>query len=629
MKRSWALFTGFLCLAATVATLTGAAAMAAPGTPASAPLSPIITWAPEAPKWGETLVVTYDPKAPKAAFAIGDEVYLLCGLSPLDSVRVVKLEREGAVLRGRLTIEPGTGFVSAYVIGRYAWDMGARVGAMVFRPDGQAAPQAWQQNMLDGFSAETYKASFDKERALYPDNLSVYRDKWMIESMFKKAELKAIIDKDIAGLEKRLARKETAELLYALANGHWLAGRDEAGRKHLRRLVEIAPAGPLTVAAISHYDYQAFSQQWKGAGPEEVRRLALGLIEKDPASKASRHLFENAVFDEKLPLETARAVCAAWAGDEPENPAPFYYLAWAEKAKGGTRAEAESAAGKALELYLKGQARFYGDIGGSLTQMRLPAIYTMLAELRADRGAFAAALADVKAARSLAKETRPDYAKVEASIWTTLGAFDRAEACWLEAIALGHKEAEKELRTIYERRRGTAEGFEDYLARKVQAPAQAAGRAGTGAAPAAGAVAAAGARPAAPDLAFKTLDGREAKLADLKGKVVVLNFWFIGCAPCRVEIPGLNKLVEEYKGKDVVFLAFASDEEKLLREFLEESPFKYEIVPRAGAAAGLFGVSVYPTHIIIDKAGAVAYFLTGGSPERHEKLVPLIDNLLR
>jgi thiol-disulfide isomerase/thioredoxin len=265
--------------------------------------------------------------------------------------------------------------------------------------------------------------------------------------------------------------------------------------------------------------------------------------------------------------------------------------------------------------------------------MRLPAVYKMLAEIRSERGAYAAALADIKAARSLTKETRPDHVKVEASIWTKIGAFGKAEACWLEARSLGDKGAEKELRAIYEKRRGTAEGFEEYLARKTQTPDAAGG--GTGAA--AGATAAAGGGSAgtaggkreAPGLAFKTLDGREAKLADLKGKVVVLNFWFIGCAPCRVEIPGLNKLVEEYKSKDVVFLGFASDEEELLREFLKENPFKYEIVPRGGTAANLFGVSVYPTHIIIDKAGAVAYFLTGGSPERHEQLAPLIDNLLR
>jgi thiol-disulfide isomerase/thioredoxin len=400
-----------------------------------------------------------------------------------------------------------------------------------------------------------------------------------------------------------------------------MAGRDEAGRRHLRRLVEVAPADSLTVAAISNYDYQAFSRQWKGDGPEEVRKIALGLVERDPAAAGTRRLFDGAVYDERLRLETARAVCAAWIADEPDNPEPRFHLAWAERSKGGPPADAEAKAGEALELYLSGQARLYGDIGGSLTQIRLPAAYTMLAELRRDRGALAAALADIRTARSMTKETRPDHAKVEASIWSALGAFDKAEACWIEARAMGHKEAEKEIRAIYERRRGTAAGFEEYLARKTQAPAPEAGGSAAGTA--------AGAKRPAPDIAYRTLDGREAKLADLKGKVVVLNFWFIGCAPCRVEIPGLNKLVEEYKGKDVVFLAFASDEEDLLREFLKELPFKYGIVPRGGAAARLFDVSVYPTHIIIDKAGAVAYFLTGGSPERHEQLAPLIDNLLR
>ncbi len=51
---------------------------------------------------------------------------------------------------------------------------------------------------------------------------------------------------------------------------------------------------------------------------------------------------------------------------------------------------------------------------------------------------------------------------------------------------------------------------------------------------------------------------------------MVLNFWFIGCAPCRVEMPGLNQLVSEFKGKDVVFIAFATDAAEDLQTFLKE-----------------------------------------------------------
>jgi thiol-disulfide isomerase/thioredoxin len=60
----------------------------------------------------------------------------------------------------------------------------------------------------------------------------------------------------------------------------------------------------------------------------------------------------------------------------------------------------------------------------------------------------------------------------------------------------------------------------------------------------------------APEFDVVAVDGKRLKLSALKGKVVVLNFWFIGCAPCIAELPALNKLVDEYKGEDVVFIAF-------------------------------------------------------------------------
>jgi len=126
-----------------------------------------------------------------------------------------------------------------------------------------------------------------------------------------------------------------------------------------------------------------------------------------------------------------------------------------------------------------------------------------------------------------------------------------------------------------------------------------------------------------------TLGGREVKLAELKGRVVVLNFWFVGCAPCRAEIPDLNRLVDEYQGRDVVFLAVARDKAGMVREFLKEIPFKYGIVAEGVPTAEAFGVELYPTHILIDKAGNVAHVLSGGGADKYQELAPLIDALLK
>jgi thiol-disulfide isomerase/thioredoxin len=57
-------------------------------------------------------------------------------------------------------------------------------------------------------------------------------------------------------------------------------------------------------------------------------------------------------------------------------------------------------------------------------------------------------------------------------------------------------------------------------------------------------------------ITLKDIDGRTIKANDLAGKIVVFNFWFIGCPPCRYEIPMLSEIAEKYKDRnDIVFIA--------------------------------------------------------------------------
>lgn len=109
-----------------------------------------------------------------------------------------------------------------------------------------------------------------------------------------------------------------------------------------------------------------------------------------------------------------------------------------------------------------------------------------------------------------------------------------------------------------------------------------------------------------------TLDKKKYQLKDLKGKVVVLNFWFINCPPCRLEIPHLNKLTSEYRDRDdVLFLAIALDEAYDLKGFLKEMPFEYGIVDGGRYAAAQYGITMYPTHVVLDKAGLVTFHTSG------------------
>lgn len=110
----------------------------------------------------------------------------------------------------------------------------------------------------------------------------------------------------------------------------------------------------------------------------------------------------------------------------------------------------------------------------------------------------------------------------------------------------------------------------------------------------------------------KDLNGNKYRLKDLAGKVVVLNFWFIGCGPCRLEMPELNKVVDEYKdSSNVVFIAIALDAQRDVETFLEKLPFKYNIISDGRYISSIYGVTGYPTHAVIDKTGVVVFHTTG------------------
>ena len=124
------------------------------------------------------------------------------------------------------------------------------------------------------------------------------------------------------------------------------------------------------------------------------------------------------------------------------------------------------------------------------------------------------------------------------------------------------------------------------------------------------------------------LSGAKYNSDQLVGKIIVLNFWFIECKPCVMEMPDLNNLVEMYKGKDVVFLGIATNNETRLKEFLVKNDFKYKIVANGMKTATDYGVTAYPTHIIIDQESKIAYSSVGIGPDTMENLKKTINDLL-
>ena len=113
-------------------------------------------------------------------------------------------------------------------------------------------------------------------------------------------------------------------------------------------------------------------------------------------------------------------------------------------------------------------------------------------------------------------------------------------------------------------------------------------------------------------LSAKDMDGKWVDNKAAKGKIVVLNFWFIGCPPCKAEIPELNKLVAENAADpDIIFVAVGLDRRWEINDFIKTHPFNYRQVAEARRYCEGYGIKLYPTNVIIDKKGIIRYSAVG------------------
>lgn len=124
------------------------------------------------------------------------------------------------------------------------------------------------------------------------------------------------------------------------------------------------------------------------------------------------------------------------------------------------------------------------------------------------------------------------------------------------------------------------------------------------------------------------INGNEYSLTNLKGKIIVMNFWFVECKPCVMEIPDLNELVKKYEGENLVFLGFATNDTSRINSFLEKKEFSYNIIPNSSNVAKDYNVSGYPTHIVIDRNSKIEYLTSGLSPTTISDIENTIEHLL-
>lgn len=137
----------------------------------------------------------------------------------------------------------------------------------------------------------------------------------------------------------------------------------------------------------------------------------------------------------------------------------------------------------------------------------------------------------------------------------------------------------------------------------------------------------------APNFQLRDLDGNLVSLSQLRGKVVLLNFWATWCGPCRIEMPAMERLYRSYSRKDFEILAVSTDPQgaAVTRPFQQEMGFTFPILHDAEYRIGLmYGARSLPMTFMVDRQGIVRQKVPGardwGGPDARELIQALMKS---
>lgn len=135
----------------------------------------------------------------------------------------------------------------------------------------------------------------------------------------------------------------------------------------------------------------------------------------------------------------------------------------------------------------------------------------------------------------------------------------------------------------------------------------------------------------APDFALPARDGGEIRLSELRGQVVMINFWATWCGPCRQEMPLLQQISARYEPLGFTLLGVNVEPDSAqAKAWLEKVPVTFPILfDRENAVSASFGVEAMPSTVLVDREGRVRHVHRGYKPGDESLYADLIRGLVK
>ena len=135
-----------------------------------------------------------------------------------------------------------------------------------------------------------------------------------------------------------------------------------------------------------------------------------------------------------------------------------------------------------------------------------------------------------------------------------------------------------------------------------------------------------------PEFVVEMFDGQKINIKDLKGKIVLINFWATWCPPCQEELKRVQKeILDRFKGKDFVFLAISREESKeQVKKFRERNGYTFPMgLDPERKIYSKFATATIPRNFIIDKKGKIVEIEVGYTKEAFAKMIEKLERLLK
>jgi thiol-disulfide isomerase/thioredoxin len=133
----------------------------------------------------------------------------------------------------------------------------------------------------------------------------------------------------------------------------------------------------------------------------------------------------------------------------------------------------------------------------------------------------------------------------------------------------------------------------------------------------------------APDFQLPDLSGNKVSLGQFKGKVVILDFWATWCGPCRMSMPMLEKIQQQYGDRLALIAVNLEETPDVVRRYMQRQQMRSRVVlDEEGTTARAYRAESIPMQVLLDKDGVVRHIQIGFSPAVESRLKAQIDKLL-